>query len=64
MNDFTKKELIAIEDALEQMLILHRPQDGKSLLQEKIHSMIDNYCDHKWQLNNQLKCNKCGVKVG
>ncbi len=66
MNDFTKLELIALEDAMENMLVLHRPQDGKSPLLEKIQSMIENYCDHEWRCfddqYNTRECIKCGER--
>lgn len=50
MNDFTMKELIALEDAMQNMLDLHPPQSKKSPLLEKLQLMIDNYCEHpdKW----------------
>lgn len=63
MNDFTKKELIAIEDAMKDMLDIHTPQDGKSSLLNKIQSMIDNYCEYKINKDNPMyKCIRCGSK--
>lgn len=70
MNDFTKMELIALEDAMKNMLLIHCPQDGKSPLLDKIQSMIDNYCDpmichHKtenWEPAYQ--CEKCKKYYG
>ena len=63
MNDFTKEELIALEDAMENMLVLHPTQNGSSSLKEKIESMIDNYCEHEKVIPNygpNTECNKCG----
>lgn len=63
MNDFTKKELIALEDAMEQRLIDHPPKGGESPLLKKIQCMIDNYCEHDWRkgvpLFNDIYCTKC-----
>jgi hypothetical protein len=70
MNDFTKKELIALEDAMQHMFALHRPQDGKSPLLDKLQTMIDNYCDHEGTLiansevNYILSCSKCATFKG
>lgn len=62
MNDFTKKELIALEDAMENMLVLHPTQNGRSPLKEKIESMIDNYCEHEIGVPDytpRVICNDC-----
>jgi hypothetical protein len=62
MNDFTKEELGIILYSVDAVAF-HEDEDRNDLF-NKIQSMIDNYCEHEWQMNNQLKCNKCGVKVG
>lgn len=63
MNDFTKEELLIFKDAIRIYLRTPSPIKAEHL-RDKLQSMIDNYCEHKWQMNNQLRCNKCGVKVG
>jgi hypothetical protein len=66
MNDFTKGELIALENAMENMLLLHRTQDGESPLKDKIQFMIDNYCEHHWRCfddeHNTRECMNCGAR--
>ena len=47
MNDFTKEELTLINTALHQFLENVTPIEMKHL-QDKLLSMINNYCDHKW----------------
>lgn len=49
MNDFTKEELLQIEESLSYWF-----QDSDSLIMdeakpcyEKIQAMIENYCEHK-----------------
>ena len=67
MDDFTKKELIALEDAMEKRLIDHPTQNGESPLLKKIQFMIDNYCEHKETVcigGFVQKCVKCGIKFG
>ncbi len=53
MNDFTKAELIKINEVLER--------DSWELftdLQSKIQSMIDNYCEHE-NAGQDYSCNRC-----
>lgn len=42
MNDFTKEELKSILESMDQYYLEHFGQK----LQQKIESMIDNYCEH------------------
>lgn len=49
MNDFTKRELMALENAMESQLLENTPQDGKSPLLDKLRNMIDNYCDDQYK---------------
>lgn len=66
MNDFTKKELEILRGFLEP-----RPNENHNLeiydLLNKLHFMIDNYCEHEWDLmiyNKQpgnFKCKNCGI---
>jgi len=47
MNDFTKKELIALEDAICEQILKYCPnQLDSSPLMLKLQFMIDNYCEH------------------
>lgn len=73
MNDFTKEELIKIENALGDI-----PSEFNSFLYgryiylkefkeiiQKIGYMINNYCEHEFYLNGCGKqmfgeCHKCG----
>jgi hypothetical protein len=59
MNDFTKEEL------KEMLSIIDFEMHTQSLC-DKIQSMIDNYCDHKFLPdcscpNSKCECDKCGV---
>lgn len=68
MNDFTKKELIAFEDAMQHRLELHKPQSGASPLLDKIQSMIDNYCEHQFReylsgVTAIRFCTKCNKEI-
>lgn len=63
MNDFTKEELNLINNALCTYLTGVSPIEMEHL-QEKIQSMIDNYCAHDyketiWQCQ-VTACSKCG----
>ncbi len=59
MNDFTKKELMALEHALHQQLTEYCPNKIEtSPLLNKIQSMIDGYCEHK----NKAKANESSAK--
>lgn len=66
MNEFTKEELEELKRCCNWVINCKDTHytSVTYVLPEKIQSMIDNYCEHKWQMNNQLRCNKCGVKVG
>ena len=60
MNNFTKEELLLLlEDALSTR---HGCQEYWPII-EKIQSMIDNYCDHKWDgwvgYDSWKKCKHC-----
>jgi hypothetical protein len=52
MNDFTKEELQEIYYRLD-----NAPQE----LEDKIQSMIQNYCSHSWVIN--IYCEKCSVEI-
>lgn len=68
MNVFTKEELEIIDHALFSFITLrdHLKKYKSIFLRHKIHSMIDNYCDHEWQESIHdcdLKiCIKCGIR--
>lgn len=74
MNDFTKEEL---EGILEGLQIIDadpgiRPQIyWEDSLKEKLQSMIDNYCDHEFNMDDWTndssgcrwyKCHKCEAR--
>lgn len=45
MNDFTKEELQYLLEMVDSIKIVNRLVSD-DMLQEKIQSMIDNYCEH------------------
>lgn len=53
MNDFTKEELEDIRESLRSYLQQDHCDNGWAngirTLEDKIQSMIDNYCEHDWQ---------------
>ena len=49
MNDFTKEELQYISDCVDFGLMDKARNDKFIDLDEKIQSMIDNYCEHEWE---------------
>jgi len=61
MNDFTKDELKFIAIALERFAV------KDSELDKKIHSLIDNYCEHENVARDTGRrmhiCNDCGVPL-
>lgn len=68
MNDFTKIELIALEDAMQQRVIDIPPPNGESPLLIKLQSMIEKYCEHKWDnsccgCTKGIYCEKCWVNL-
>lgn len=64
MNDFTKMELIALENAMANILRMYPPPEGKSPLLEKIQTMIEGHCEHGGDYFEFSKivnaCQKCG----
>ena len=64
MNDFKKDELENIMCALDLWNLKHICSDMKNV-QLKIQSMIDNYCEHKWEgfTTNNIRCKKCGKDI-
>ena len=71
MNDFTKEELtrIAVWEDLHASgegiawPVMGTKKANKELI-NKIQSMIDNYCEHEYELMgcDGIKCIKCGIK--
>ena len=70
MNEFTKLEIMALEDALTNQITRvcpNRIDDSPLLL--KLHSMIDNYCEHDQLVLDMgtydavYPCKKCGNKL-
>lgn len=65
MNDFTKDELECFLATLDKVYIAHRTV-SQDELQNKLQSLIDNYCEHEpegdWHVAVD-KCKHCGVIV-
>ena len=65
MNDFTKEELQGLYDCCNSGIYDDYPQaDWKAALQDKLQSLIDNYCEHEFKMNMhdaEWHCYKCGV---
>ena len=66
MNDFTKEELEEIQRCLKYIVKSGiNPYSCVTLdAKKKVHSMIDNYCEHEWAFyisphGNVVRCNKC-----
>jgi hypothetical protein len=63
MNDFTKEELQQIMQAVHGEWPI--PYD----LGHKLQSMIDNYCEHEWEVYRKgsivlgIYCEKCSKKL-
>jgi hypothetical protein len=60
MNDFTKEELIVIEDGIGY--VRHKSIEYRTALLKKIDAMIENYCEHdqtKSHTMNVRVCEKC-----
>ena len=65
MNNFTKEELKTLSDILTLDLDDINPSCQEEL-QNKLHLMIDNYCEHDSEGDWHVcvnKCKKCGVIV-
>ena len=52
MNDFTKEELQQIRGGLDWWL--DNEWISSHVLVQKIQSMIDKYCEHKWVTNPRI----------
>lgn len=68
MNDFTKEELEKCRDAIYSCMgnsSLWRKEENLSFL-DKLQSLIDNYCEHKWQedftIDGTESCLKCAKR--
>lgn len=62
MNDFTKEELVYLLKCADPQYGIHFES-----VCEKLHAIIDNYCEHKETVNIGgwvSKCVKCGTKFG
>lgn len=66
MNNFTKEELQCLLLTLDNVYIASRTVRQHEL-QEKIQSMIDNYCEHKPDIQEYIyepkTCSKCSQLV-
>jgi hypothetical protein len=56
MNDFTKEELIVIEDGIGY--VRHKNIEYRTALLKKIDAMIENYCEHENSCEG-YNCNQC-----
>ena len=67
MNEFTKEELKIIQweinTAVNKLDMATLSSKKHSELNEKIQSMIDNYCEHEEKHKEWLsyQCDKCGL---
>jgi hypothetical protein len=69
MNDFTKEELEYLVQCVTEKINVIDSWDNEEHLnwvggiESKIQSMIDNYCEHEFDIHDYLrdKCTKCGV---
>jgi len=67
MNDFTKDDLIYLNELLEICIEGFSMSDKCFEMKIKIQSLIDNYCNHEKKENIGgwvSKCVKCGLKFG
>lgn len=63
MNDFTIEELKIINKALINLNEIDISDSEETILYNKIHSMIDNYCNHESNKDFPLyKCIRCDSK--
>jgi hypothetical protein len=66
MNDFTKEELSMMADGIvfikSQCKMSDETRNNIHILDEKLCSMIDNYCEHVWTDDSEGTdvCEKCG----
>ena len=69
MNDFTKEELKELHDCIHWKINEGQEEKLTTLVDKKIQSMIDNYCEHKFILHTNapyvfimcVNCNKTYV---
>lgn len=67
MNDFTREELLFIRCVIIEFFNRNRYHKLGDMALNKTQSMIDNYCEHDWDIkiyNKQpgnFKCIKCGM---
>lgn len=60
MNDFTKEELVDLLSICEGGIYDDHPiEDWKLSLQNKIQSMINNYCEHDGEIGKDYPAEKC-----
>lgn len=54
MNDFTKEELLQLQEAS-----YYWHEGIETVLTDKLQSMIDNYCDHDGEIGKDYPAEKC-----
>lgn len=65
MNEFTKEELQGLLKLMETFDFFSKSQARAYV---KLHSMIDNYCEHTWFFHfspkgTALRCHKCDKEI-
>jgi hypothetical protein len=69
MNDFTKKELEILWQAIYEYDLSRDSSDWADPdISKKIQFMIDNYCEHNWAFyisphGNTVRCQKCNKGI-
>lgn len=73
MNNFTKEELECLHNAIALQLrdipMSETNAIRRSELAGKLQSLIDNYCEHEWELSfsgsiiRGIYCQKCAIKL-
>lgn len=67
MNDFTKDELEFLKWCVRQASAHNKPEQGSTYVDgfgsmvRKIQSLIDNYCNHEWRYDSELRSKRCGI---
>ncbi len=68
MNYFTKEELKELLDCIHWKINEGQEEKLTSIVDKKIQSMIENYCEHGWVFyisphGNAVRCNKCNKGI-
>ena len=67
MNDFTKEELIWLEQEIRLAIDEYQQPEIAYQIHDKVQSMIDNYCAHEnrkqCNISEQIMCLDCGEEL-